>query len=406
MRRNKRTKQRRIEKEALELLHDPRFLYRACRKVGELGVVGEKRNRLVVILASLTRTLRKPASVLVKGLTSSGKSTIVESCLQLFPPSCVVERAGLSGKALAYGTVPLKNRILFLNEYRCGKDSQQFTRLLQSQGQIKHEATTIRGGERKTKTVHRVGMPVVLSTTTDDKVFPDDETRFLSTWVDESADQSRRIVIALARKRHIANRSDLPVWQKAVSMLKYKKGDFEHPPGWIEYVATQLPLDKVRVRRDWDRFLTFCSAVALSRGFSSKGAVDISFPDYCVAYDILEPVFASTLQGLGSPESTIARAVAALNERRGRLVTAREIAKELKWKLPVVYKHLKTAAKNKLVSYEPGTREKNIKPVSANDGGAQRFLPSPKSVFKRHPNLGKKVKYVDPFTGKWKRIRR
>jgi hypothetical protein len=246
----------------------------------------------------------------------------------------------------------------------------------------------------------------VLSTTTDNKVFADDETRFLSTWVDESADQSRKIVVARARKRRLANRSDLPVWQKAMSMLKYKKGDFEHPADWIEYVATQLPLDKVRVRRDWDRFLTFCSGVALSRGFSSKGAVDISFPDYCVAHRILEPVFASTLNGLGSQEYMLAKAVVALNKRHGRPATAKEIARKLTWKLPVVYKHLKAAAKNRLVRYEPGTRARNLKRVSAVDGGAQRFLPSPKSVFKRYPKLGKKIQFIDPFTGERERIRR
>jgi len=137
-------------------------------------------------------------------------------------------------------------------------------------------------------------MPVVLSTTTDDKVYPDDETRFLSLEVDLSPAQSRAIVRARARRPLIPDRSDLPVWQKAMSLLAYKKGDFENLPEWMEYVATKLPLDEVRVRRDWDRFLKFCGAVALWQSFGKKRPVDISFKDYCIAFRILEPVFALT----------------------------------------------------------------------------------------------------------------
>ncbi len=189
-------------------------------------------------------------------------------------------------------------------------------------------------------------------------------------------------------------------------MLHYKKGDFEEPPKWIEYVASRLPLNKVRIRRDWDRFLTFCCALALSRSAGRTKSTNISFPDYCIAYRILEPVFASTLNGIGSQERIIATAVATLNKRLKRSATVREIARKLKWNEKVVYKRLKAAAKDNLVRYEPGTHQKNLKPVWAIDGGKHRFLPSPKRVLRRHRDLGKKVKYADPFTGKWGTVHR
>jgi hypothetical protein len=337
--------------------------------------------------------------VLVKGPTSSGKSTLVECAIRLFPPSCIVERAGLSGKALVHGKGSLAGKILFLNEYRCGKDAQQFTRLIQSQGQIKHEYTTIRGGQRGTKTVQRVGMPVVLSTTTDEKVFADDETRFLSVFVDESPEQNRRIVLARSRKPRKSDCVDLPLWQKAMSLVKYKKGDFEHPPKCLEYVAKNLPPDKVRVRRDWDRFLNFCSAVARVRAFDSQKPVDISFEDYCIAYRILEPVFASTLHNLRSQECFLGNAVSTLSRRHKRAVTVQEIAKELGWKEALVYKQLKAAVRKRLVKYESGTRERNVKRVLPIGRGTGRFLPHPRSVLKHNPELGEKVKYIDPFTG-------
>jgi len=129
-----------------------------------------------------------------------------------------------------------------------------------------------RSRKRGTRVAQRVGVPVVITTTTDDVVFADDETRFLSSWIDTSPEQSLAILKARAKGPKVIDRRDIAVWQAAMSALKYKKGDFEHPPKWLQYVAKHLPLGDVRVRREWDRFLTFCSAIALCRCFRSNHA--------------------------------------------------------------------------------------------------------------------------------------
>lgn len=389
-----------MEQKVLQLLNDPQLLYRAGRKIGELGVVGEERNRLVLFLAGVTRTTESPASVLMKGATSSGKTTLVKSSVQPFPADCVVERAGLSGKALAHGQGSLAQKILFLNEYRCGKDAQLLLRLMQSDGQIKHEFTTVRGSDRGTQVAERMGLPVVLTTTTDQKVYADDETRFLSVWADESAEQNLAIVIARAKGPNTVDDRDLPVWRRATSLLAPKDGDFRNPPPWIRYVAENLPLKKVRVRRDWDRFLSFCSAIALCRGGRRPDQpLDLTFGDYCVAYRILEPVFASTLRGIRTQEVDLGNAVAKLNRQLRRAATVQEVAAELGWKESLVYKHVKGAVQRQVLEYEPGTRKKNEKRLRAREDGTEGFLPKPALVLKENPEIGKEVEYVDPFTG-------
>jgi len=389
-----------IEGKALQLTKDPQLLYKAGQKVGRLGVVGEERNRLVLILAGITRTTSQPASVLVKGETSSGKTTLVKASVKLFPPASVIERAGLSGKALVHGEGSLAQKILFLNEYRCGKDSQLLLRLIQSDGAIKHEFTTLRGVERVTQLVERVGLPVVMTTTTDPKVYPDDETRFLSVWADESAKQNLAIVVARAAGPGMIDERDLPVWQRATSLLKCQDGDFRSPPSWIRYVAENLPLAKVRVRRDWDRFLSFCSAIALCRGGKRLGRpLDITFPDYCVAYRIFEPVFASTIRGVRTQEVDLSNAVAKLNTRLRRAATVQEVADELGWKESLVYKYAKNAVQRRVLEYEPGAREKNVKRLMARLDANEGFLPKPAVVLRENPEIGKEVEYVDPFTG-------
>src|SRR4051812_23187603 len=89
---------------AEELINDLRFLYRAGKKIAEVGMVGETRNRLIVFLAGLTMILNDPkrrTSVMVHGPSGSGKTTLIELPLKLFPPEFIVRRASFSKKVLA-----------------------------------------------------------------------------------------------------------------------------------------------------------------------------------------------------------------------------------------------------------------------------------------------------------------
>jgi hypothetical protein len=389
-----------VRRQALGLLRDPQYLYRASKKIEELGVVGEERNRLIIFLAGLTRSTAAPASVLIKGSTSSGKTTLVKTVVQLFPSECVIARSGLSGKALAHGEGSLAQKILFLHEYRCGKDAQLLLRLLQSDGQIKHEFTAVRGSKRSTLVADRIGMPVVLTTTTDQEIYPDDSTRFLSLDADESAEQNLRIVLASAAAPKGSGVRDLDAWRESTSLLLSKRLDFENPPVWLGYVARRLPLGKVRVRRDWVRFLSFCKAIALIRSaYQPNSRIDINFGDYCVAHRIFEPVFASTLRGVRIQEMEICRAVTRLYRRLDKPVSAKEIAAELAWKESLVYKYLPEAVRQDLVEYEPGNRATNLKLVRPSDNETGRFLPTPITVLRANKEIGTDIRYCDPFTG-------
>src|ERR1700682_5446192 len=151
---------------ALKLVKDPRFLYRLVRKMGELGSVGESRNCLVLFLAGLTKGFEKPVSVLIKGNSSTGKSESVKAVIALFPPKSVLMRASLSKMAPVHGSAELKGKILYIAEYRGAHDAMYLTRLLQSEGEINHEYTTVVGRARGTAIARRKGIPVVFSTTT------------------------------------------------------------------------------------------------------------------------------------------------------------------------------------------------------------------------------------------------
>jgi len=280
-------------------------------------------------------------------------------------------------------------------------------RLIQSDGQISRESTTVRGSQRSTMTARRTGTPTVLTTTTQDRVFADDETRFLSVWADETPSQTLAVLKAKATKTKAMAPADLETWRKAMSLLKIRKHDFGHPPAWLQYVAEQLPLQEVKTRREWERCLGFFKAVALCRRSPDPDQVlDITFADYCTAYRILEPALRASMPDILGRHQDLKSAVGRLHKDRGRAVTADEIADELNWKIALVYKHLTAAVRLGLVMYEPETREKNQKRVLPTKATTPGFLPSPWKVFKNNPEIGPEARYVDPLTGKRKVLRR
>jgi hypothetical protein len=398
-----RTKRRRIDREARELFDGGRFLFHAGRAIRDLGVIGERRNCLILTLAAMTRVFESPVSVLVRGSPSTGKSTLIKRSLELHPPELQIERSSLSAKALVNKKESLAHKIFYLQEYRGGKDARLLMRLLQSEGAIAHEFTTIRGSQRATVVAARSGSPVIVSSTTELKVFEDDETRFLSIWADESDAQNLAVLKAQLETPKRVRVPNLSRWRAVFNALVPSKGDLPLSPKWLTFVAKRVPRQLVRVRRDWDRFLILLKAIALTRRCpGTRTKVNVEFQDYCVAYRILEPALAATMQGVPGQELEIVKAVRALS-RTNRDVTVKDVARHLGRNIHVTYKYARKAINHDFLKYAPGRRERNLKPLETTSK-RPGFLPKPVIVLKNNPELGNSVRFVDPFKGKSRRI--
>jgi energy-coupling factor transporter ATP-binding protein EcfA2 len=381
-------------KAATALLNDPRFLYRVGKKIGELGVVRESRNRLIIFLACLTIFIAEKVSILIAAPSGSGKSTLIEIPLKLFPPEFVIRRASFSRKALAFGKESFDQKILYVTECSGGKEARLMLRILQSEGEVAHEYAV--GG--KTRVARRSGSPVVLTTTTEEKLFEDDATRCLTIRVSEAPN---KILAVLKSALGQASKHDEPesqVWQHAIRKIRERAKRSIKLPNWLEFVAEQIPRERVRVQRDWKRCLAFLKVAALcGPGFDKTSGV--SFGDYCVIHRILNPALTATAYAVNENEMAIQNAVQALKKELGRGVTTKEIASHLGWGESMTYKYVRAAVKHRLVQHEGGTREKNVKRLLPTDDGIRAFLPSPQLVLKHFPELRNEASYVDPLTG-------
>jgi hypothetical protein len=397
---------------AMVLVRDPSFLFRVMQQIGRAGIVGEKRNRLTLFLAALTRGFEKVVSVIVKGPTSSGKNNLVRAVVGLLPPEWVIVRSSLTKKALAYGEESLAGKILYLHEYRGGRDAQLLTRLLQSEGVLHHEHTVIRRGSRTTEVAHREGDPVMLTTCTDEKVYDDDETRFLSARVDASASQTRSVLRSQFQRRvPEADPILVSVWQEACRIVSREQIELTYPD-WYQRIGELIPSGEPRARRDAGRFQSLLEVITRCRSFSDgrrdKGKqIEVSLADYAVAYEILADVFASTYRGVHPQAVKVADNVARLPHKLGHPVTATGVAKDLKWSDALTYKWLHVAVKEKLVAFQEGSQPRNQKYLIPVQGASLRFLPHPVLLLNAaDKSAGDEVRYNDPLTGTESLLRR
>jgi hypothetical protein len=306
----------------------------------------------------------------------------------------------------------LGGTLLYIIEYGGAKDALYLTRLLQSEGQIDHEYATAIGRDRGTTVASRKGSPVVLTTTTRQRVFEDDETRFLSIQADDSSEQTQDVIAAHLSPVTVEQREeDLPIWREAIRLLCRKIPTFRHP-AWFNILAKEIPPDEPRARRDVVRFLSLLKAVALCRSRSdgrytnSTGEIEITLADYYVAHRILSRAFTSTFSGVHPRALMLAKAVRRLYREHLRPVSVKDLVHQLGWDQALVYKYVKAAENQKLIGYESGSRLHNQKLLVPGLISHPGFLPDPNLIFQHCKEVGDVVRYVDPLTGRQKAIRR
>ena len=128
------------EQQIPELVSDGYILDRFGREI-ERVLVGETNNAKLRYLAHTSRVFEKPVSIVIKGVSSGGKSSTVEQVLKFFPPSAYIERTGGSERMLAYSTEDFRHRHIVIYE-AAGMNSDMMSYLIRtliSEGCIKYE---------------------------------------------------------------------------------------------------------------------------------------------------------------------------------------------------------------------------------------------------------------------------
>ncbi|MGH2667534.1 MAG: hypothetical protein ACRDH5_00150 [bacterium] len=274
-----------------DLAREPRILDRAAKELRNRGLVGELKLAQLVYLATTSRLLKRPVSIVAKGPSAAGKSYETERAVELFPRSATYTLTAMSEHALAYSEEPLEHRMIVIYE-AAGVESDFASYLLRSllsEGCIRYETVERTNDGIRARLIERPGPTGAILTTTRLTLHPENETRLLSVSVDDSQEQTKKVLAALALEEGDAEHDDEP-WHALQEWLA-SAGERRIAVPFAEALAKMVPPVAVRLRRDFGRLLALIRSHALlhqaSRERDERGRVVATVADdYATVHDL------------------------------------------------------------------------------------------------------------------------
>jgi len=253
--------------QALELLRDPNLLDRILADFDTCGLIGERTNKLVGYLATVSRKLERPLAVVVQSSSAAGKSSLMDAVLAFMPEEERIKYSAVTGQSLFYmGETNLQHKILALVEEEGAHRASYALKLLQSEGELTIASTgkDPQTGNLVTQEYHVEGPVMMMLTTTAIEIDEELLNRCLVLTVDESREQTQAIHRLQRERRTLAGLVNeqrkgrlLAQHQHAQRLLR--------PLKVLNPYAERLTFlsDKTRTRRDHEKYLTLIDTIAL-----------------------------------------------------------------------------------------------------------------------------------------------
>jgi energy-coupling factor transporter ATP-binding protein EcfA2 len=254
------------EEEAMTFLRNPNLLECILKDFETMGYTGEETNKLVGYLATVSRKLEEPLSLLIQSRSAAGKSTLQDALLSLVPPEDYTKYTRLTGQALFYsGENALVHQVLAIEEEAGTQDASYSIRILQSAQKLSIASTgrdPVTGRPRMES--YQMKGPVCLMFTTT-SVDLDEETanRFLTLTIDESKKMTEKILVC-QRKRVTLEGMIQKANQEAIRKKHHHAQRLLKPLRVVNPYAPLLtfPEESLRARRDHQKYLYLIQAVA------------------------------------------------------------------------------------------------------------------------------------------------
>jgi hypothetical protein len=261
--------------------------------VTRLGLVGETRAATTLFLALTSRLLSEPVSIAVKGPSAAGKSYLARQVLKFFPATAYHGLTGMSEKALIYSEESLSNRFIVVYEAAGlqGQDGNVFLRSLLTEGHVRYRTVDkSKSGKLTGRLIERDGPTGLLLTTTDTRMHPEIETRLFSIGVQDTQDQTRRILRSLALDgERDGTDVEFEQWLSLQVWLEAEERRVVIP--FAPQLADLIPPVAVRLRRDFKAVLNLIRAHALlhraTRSRDEEGRIVATLADYAAVRELV-----------------------------------------------------------------------------------------------------------------------
>ncbi|MCP4600484.1 MAG: DUF3854 domain-containing protein [Proteobacteria bacterium] len=283
-----------IEEEAEALLKAPDLLQRLLVHFKSEGLIGEEAAATMVLLACVSRLSNRPLNVVVKAASSAGKNYMVSRVIRCFSPKEVHEISDISRRALLYIKGGLNRKIVVIAEQEGAMRSEYTIRTVMSEGRLTVWVTEKNESGKFETRKHTVdGQACFITTTTRAKLHDENETRLLEINLDESQEQTDRILQAqasnaaqpLTGKYAEALERSRKVVQTALSRINAYPVSIPQ----AKLIVRDFPVAHVRRRRDFLKLLGLVEACALlhqRQRITDDGMVIAADEDVHIAEDL------------------------------------------------------------------------------------------------------------------------
>ena len=261
-------------KEAEKFAREKSLIGRILEDFQTCGLIGEESNKLLCYLAMTSRKMPEPLSVLILSSSGAGKTALQDAALSFCPPEDLVKLTNLSAKALFYKEQSsLKHKVLAIEEGAGAEDATYAIRnLISSDGLTSEVAMRDPQTGKLTTMANTVDGPTsVFCTTTDPEVDAETKSRFLVTGIDESREQTRRI-LDFQKQRHSLDGLQENLKKSKVLTLHRNFQRLLKPVAVVNPHIDKLSYsdDRLQGRRAQPQYLNIINTVAFLRQFQKE----------------------------------------------------------------------------------------------------------------------------------------
>jgi hypothetical protein len=293
-------------KQARRLLGSDTLLEQVGTAIRELGHAGDLKPPLLTYLAITSRLLPRPLNLAFVAPSAAGKNASIDRPLRLFPKSAYyIEKAG-SARALIYDDDgDFQNRTVIVSEADSIPEegpAASAVRALAEDNCMRYDVVERDPETQKFKTRHieKPG-PTGLITTSTKPLRLQMDTRVLTVSIPDTPTQTRAVLASHASA--VNGDTSEPDLSAFVALQRWLElaSDRDVTIPFAHRLAEAVPVEQVRMRRDFRQLLTAIQAGALlhqrHRERDHRGRIVATVEDYALARDLLLDVFTAAATG-------------------------------------------------------------------------------------------------------------
>ena len=187
----------------IEFLKQNNLLQELNALIEKSGIIGEENSRLLLFIIASSYKTKSPLHAIVQGSSGSGKTHLISKIADLIPPEDVLRFTRITESSLYnWGEYDLVGKLLIIEDLDGLKEEAMFAmrelisnQRLSSSVSIKDKKGNIKSTKKEVR-----GVFSSLSATTKGELYEDNMSRSFLLAVDESGEQSRRIIEYQNRK--------------------------------------------------------------------------------------------------------------------------------------------------------------------------------------------------------------